>query len=100
MNEYVKFHSSKDPIELHYTLIKNINDSHAHLGEMITLLREFNIPIKFIRFNPINTLERSNMEQIRFSTTFRVLTVSTRFRPKAIQSDRGSATGIFTKIAT
>lgn len=64
MNEYVKFHSSKDPIELHYTLIKNKNDSHAHLGEMITLLREFNIPIKFIRFNPINTLERSNMEQM------------------------------------
>lgn len=62
--KYKNFHTSLDPIELHYTLIKNKNDSLIHLKETISLIGEFNIPIKFIRFNPTNDLEKSEMEPI------------------------------------
>lgn len=64
MDKYIIFHSTKDPVEIHYTLIKNINDNQVLLESLISLEKKYNIPIKFIRFNPINNLEISNMEKI------------------------------------
>ena len=64
MSEYVKLHRTNDPIEIHYTLIKGVNDSEQELEVVCNLLSKYNIPIKFIRFNPINELERSTIEEI------------------------------------
>ena len=63
MNNYKLFHSNNIPIEIHYTLIKNKNDSNKELKEIIKLLKIYQIPIKFIKFNPINNLEISNNEE-------------------------------------
>ena len=62
MSEYVKLHRTNDPIEIHYTLIKDVNDGKQELEGVCDLLSKYNIPIKFIRFNPTNELERSTME--------------------------------------
>lgn len=63
MKEYIKLHRTNDPVEIHYTLIKNVNDSDLELEQVCRLLKDYKIPIKFIRFNPINTLERSTKEE-------------------------------------
>lgn len=55
-----QFHEISDPVEIHYTLIDGINDSDKHLNEIIRLLKLYNLPIKFINFNPIGSLKRSN----------------------------------------
>lgn len=62
MNKYVKLHSTNDPVEIHYTLIKGVNDTQEELDELCKLLAKYCIPIKFLKFNPINTLERSDNE--------------------------------------
>lgn len=62
MNMYVSFHRTDDPVEIHYTLIDGVNDSDEELNVLCTLLNEYRIPIKFIRFNPINELKRSGKE--------------------------------------
>lgn len=63
MDNYKLFHSNNIPIEIHYTLIKNKNDSNKELKEIIKLLHIYQIPIKFIKFNPINNLNISNNEE-------------------------------------
>ena len=50
MKEYVKLHRTNDPVEIHYTLIKGINDGKEQLDEVCKLLLKYEIPIKFIRF--------------------------------------------------
>ena len=62
MSEYIKLHRTNDPVEIHYTLIKDVNDGQKELDEVCTLLEKYKIPIKFIRFNPNNDLERSLQE--------------------------------------
>lgn len=62
MNNYRMFHVDNIPIEIHYTLINNINDSDKELNKLIRLLKEYNIPIKFISFNPIGQLAKSSKE--------------------------------------
>lgn len=62
MDEYVKLHRTNDPVEIHYTLINDVNDGDEELEKVCELLLENQIPIKFIRFNPINTLQRSGNE--------------------------------------
>ena len=62
MKEYVKLHRTNDPVEIHYTLINEVNDGESELGKVCELLADVKIPIKFIRFNPINTLQRSGNE--------------------------------------
>lgn len=64
MEQYKKCHQGGEPVEIHYTLIKNVNDSSEHLNAVIRLLKKYTIPIKFIRFNPINNLEISSKEDI------------------------------------
>lgn len=63
IDEYIKLHRTDDPIEIHYTLIKDVNDGEQELKEICTLLPKYKIPIKFIRFNPTNELEQSQKEE-------------------------------------
>ena len=62
MNKYIKLHTTNDPIEIHYTLIEDVNDSDHELNKVCELLSKYQVPIKFIRFNPINELKRSANE--------------------------------------
>ena len=62
MNKYIKLHTTNDPIEIHYTLIEDVNDSDHELNKVCELLSKYQVPIKFIRFNPINELKRSTNE--------------------------------------
>ena len=64
MDNYTKFHRNNIPVEIHYTLIKGVNDGNKELKCLINLLKEYNIPIKFIKFNETNTLKRSDNEEI------------------------------------
>lgn len=62
MDKYKKVHNSNMPVEIHYTLIAGVNDSNKELNELIKLLKEYQIPIKFIKFNPVNKLIGSDKE--------------------------------------
>lgn len=64
MDNYTKFHRNNIPVEIHYTLIKGVNDGNKELKCLINLLKEYNIPIKFIKFNETNTLKKSDNEEI------------------------------------
>jgi adenine C2-methylase RlmN of 23S rRNA A2503 and tRNA A37 len=64
MNRYIKFHRTDDPVEIHYTLINGVNDSDEELKQLCNKLQKYNIPIKFIRFNPVNELKSSKKEEI------------------------------------
>lgn len=97
MQKYTKLHTTNDPVEIHYTLISGVNDSSIELNKVCTLLAKYKIPIKFIRFNPINELKRSNSEQLWVDTlhnsipTIRIKTYSPPGR------EVGSSCGEFTK---
>lgn len=97
INNYKNFHRTTDPIEIHYTLINKINDGEKELFEICKLLKEYQIPIKFIRFNPINDLKRTNQEEKWLKTiseeipNLRIKTYSPPGR------DIGSSCGEFTK---
>ena len=62
-NEY---HSSLT--EIHYTLIKGINDSDEELELLTDLLNEYKINIKFIDFNPKENMEVSTKAEKFIST--------------------------------
>lgn len=62
MDKYIDFHRTNDPVEIHYTLIKDVNDGDIELEKLCELLKKYKITLKFIRFNPINALEISNKE--------------------------------------
>lgn len=97
MNEYVKLHRTNDPVEIHYTLIRNVNDSEKELDKICSILYKYNIPIKFIRFNPINELEISCNETLWIKTLAKKLPelrVKT-YSPPGKQI--GSSCGEFTK---
>ena len=97
LEKYVQFHRTNDPIEIHYTLIKNVNDGELELNEICNLLSKYRIPIKFIRFNPTNTLEKSEKEEewIRIiSTKVPDLRIKTYSPPGR---EIGSSCGEFTK---
>lgn len=63
MDEYVHLHSTNDPIEIHYTLIKDVNDKDKELTVLCNLLSKYKIPIKFIRFNPKQDMQISTNEE-------------------------------------
>ena len=97
MNKYIKLHRTNDPIEIHYTLIKGVNDSTEELDKLCELLYKYNIPIKFIRFNPINELEISDNEDKwvnRISNDMPGLRIKTYCPPVR---EVGSSCGEFTK---
>ena len=97
MDKYIKLHRTNDPVEIHYTLIKGVNDGDLELNKVCELLEKYMISIKFIRFNPINSLERSANEEKWTSTikkkvpTLRIKTYSPPGR------EVGSSCGEFTK---
>ena len=65
--EYSKFHNNYDFIEIHYTLIDNVNDSEDELNLLYDLLSIYKIPIKFINFNPKDDLKKSsNLNNINY----------------------------------
>ncbi|MCM1052717.1 MAG: hypothetical protein NC483_01895 [Ruminococcus sp.] len=95
--EYIKFHRTDIPIEIHYTLISGINDSEKELNILIELLKKYKIPIKFIKLNPINDLKRSNNEKLWIDTLHKSipdLRVKTYCPPGR---EIGSSCGEFTK---
>lgn len=97
MEEYKKLHRTNDPIEIHYTLINGINDKKEQLSKICNLLQVYNIPIKFIRFNPINDLKISNNKNLWVDTILKNvpnLRVKT-YSPPGRQI--GSSCGEFTK---
>lgn len=97
MTEYVKLHRTNDPVEVHYTLIKDVNAKKEELNKVCELLDRYRIPIKFIRFNPINELKVSENETMWVSeiskkiSNLRVKTYSPPGR------EIGSSCGEFTK---
>ena len=97
MNKYKYFHRTNDPVEVHYTLIENVNDSKKALELICDLLKRYRIPIKFIRFNPINDLHISKREDLWVSTirnNVKDLRVKTYSPPGR---EIGSSCGEFTK---
>lgn len=60
--EYIKLHRTSDPTEIHYTLIKDLNDREEELNVLLKYLKTYKIPIKFIKFNPKDKLEISSNE--------------------------------------
>lgn len=97
MDKYVKLHRTDDPIEIHYTLIKGVNDCQNKLDKVCKLLSKYNIPIKFIRFNPIGELKGSEYESKwvdTISQTIPKLRIKTYCPPG---KQVGSSCGEFTK---
>ena len=96
-NKYANFHVTNDPIEIHYTLIENINDNDNALKIICELLTKYRIPIKFLIFNPTNEMRISEKEDLWVSTIknkipgLRVVTYSPPGR------EVGSSCGEFTK---
>lgn len=64
IDNYNKYHRTKDLVEIHYTLIDNVNDGDEELNEIIKLLKEYKITIKFIKFNEKENLNISKKENI------------------------------------
>ena len=97
MREYVKLHRTSDPVEIHYTLIKGFNDNKKELNIICSLLSKYNIPIKFIRFNPINDLEISENEN-KWITTIKKKVPNLRVKTYCPPGKEiGSSCGEFTK---
>ena len=97
MKKYIKLHTTNDPIEIHYTLINGVNDRQKELIKVCELLSKYNIPIKFIRFNPINELQISNNEDEwvnKISQTIPQLRIKTYSPPG---KEVGSSCGEFTR---
>lgn len=94
--KYIEFHRTNIPVEIHYTLIRNINDRYIELEKLIELEKEYCIPIKFIKFNPINKLEISKNEEKWTSKLKEIpnLRVKTYAPPG---KEVGSSCGEFTK---
>lgn len=62
MKEFNKCHKSDDVVEVHYTLIKNINDTNEDLYNICDLLKKYKFTIKFIKFNQKEDMSISNKE--------------------------------------
>ncbi len=90
-------HYYPDPIEIHYTLIKNKNDSKQHLEEVKKILNDFQIPFKILSFNPLGKLKKSKKEKLWISelqSSFPNLPIILYNPPGR---DVGSSCGEFTK---
>ncbi len=97
MDNYREFHRNDIPIEIHYTLIKDVNDGKKELESLVNLLKQYNMPIKFISFNETNTLKKSDNVELWINTLkeeFPNLTVK-KYSPPG--RDVGSSCGEFTK---
>lgn len=96
MERYSDFHRTSDPVEIHYTLIKGVNDSRKELDELCFLLEKYNIPIKFITFNPKGDMEVSNNQELWVNEIKRRVDVRVKeYSPPG--KEVGSSCGEFTK---
>lgn len=96
MNIYNKFHTLDELTEIHYTLIKDVNDSNCCLKELIYLLENYPMTIKFIRFNEVNDMKRSDKEELFVNILSRLDDVRVkRYTPPG--KNIGSSCGEFTK---
>ena len=93
-----EFHCERfDPVEVHYTLIRGVNDSDKHLNKLGDFLEEFKIPIKFLRFNPVADLKRS-LKTDRWIDTLRERVPEVMVREYVPPGHHvGSSCGEFTK---
>jgi len=66
MANFSMFHETTDPVEIHYTIIKGINDSDRDLDKLIGLGVKYKIPLKILKFNPTESLKRSDRERYWF----------------------------------
>ncbi len=85
------------PVEVHYTLIKDENDTNTDLSNLVDLLRNKNIPIKFLRFNEKGSNHNERAEKERIETFRRTLEIynikSEYYEPPGI--DVGASCGQF-----
>ena len=97
MKNYLKFHRNNNPSEIHYTLINGVNDSKEELDIIISLLKKYFIPIKFIKFNPISNMKSSENEILWYATLINEFGENRikRYAPPGKQV--GSSCGEFTK---
>lgn len=63
MMEHAFLHRTNRLTEIHYTLIKDVNDTDEELEELIKLAKEYKISVKFIKFNPKDDMEISQKEK-------------------------------------
>ena len=59
MREYTFYHRTDNLVEIHYTLIENNNDTEEEKELLGDLLKSYNLPIKFIEFNPKENMQKS-----------------------------------------
>lgn len=59
MENLAQFHQKSDVVEIHYTVIEGVNDSDRDLKKMIEFGNEYQIPLKLLKFNPTQYLNRS-----------------------------------------
>ncbi len=96
VSSYNIFHQECNPIEIHYTLIKGVNDGEDELNLITSLLSRYKIPIKFIRFNPKTDMSISENEDKWVSTIENVAGVKVKtYSPPG--KEIGSSCGEFTK---
>lgn len=69
--ELVKYREETgNEVEIHYTLISNVNDGDQELTEMNRILGEDGIPIKFLDFNEVGDLRKSERQEEWIRTFF------------------------------
>ena len=57
--EISKYHRLPDSAEIHYTIIKDINDGDEELEKIIELGKKYKLILKLLKFNPTKDLKRS-----------------------------------------
>lgn len=97
MNRYHEFHVYNDLIELHYTLIKDKNDSLLELKKVISYLKKYGFIIKLLVFNEKDNLEKSKNEDLWYEAIKNNLPNINikRYSPPGLNI--GSSCGKFTK---
>lgn len=58
------FHKNPDAVEIHYTMIENVNDSTDDLAKVIHWGKKYQIPVKFLKFNSTKDLKPSKRTEI------------------------------------
>lgn len=96
MRDFLKVHRNSYPVEIHYTLIKGVNDSEEELENLCNILAICKLPIKFIKFNPKEDMEISQKEEewVKKLKEIKGLLVK-RYAPPG--KEIGSSCGEFTK---
>lgn len=95
MNKFMSVHRNPEPVEVHYTLIKDVNDSVNELASLKEYLIIYNVPIKFIKFNPKEDMSISMLEEEWVRELNNINVKVKRYTPPG--KEVGSSCGEFTK---